>query len=129
IFVQAPSLDSVEHLTAHTINLRIKQVLAFGLLANTRPYDRRAPIERDAAAAYTRLRHETHTLLDRYDLAAALDVPWLDGRWSEVWPLMLRMSQIKEHDPGFLGAAQQLRDSALDELENIAVAATRELRR
>ena len=59
IFVQMPGMDSVEHLTAHTINLRIKQVLAFGLLASARPYDRRAPVERDAAAAYSRLRDET----------------------------------------------------------------------
>jgi hypothetical protein len=129
IFVQAPGMDTVEHLTAHTINLRIKQVLAFGLLASARPSDRRAPVERDAATAYSRLRHETRALLDRHDLAASLDVPWLDGRWSEVWPLILRMSQLKERDPSFLDAAQQLRDSALDELENIAVAATRATRR
>ncbi len=129
IFVQMPGLDSVEHLTAHTINLRIKQVLAFGLLAGARPFDRRAPVERDAALAYARLHSDTRALLDRHGLAAALDIRWLDGRWSEVWPLILRMSEIKEHDPTFLDAAQQLRDSALDELENIATAATRQVRR
>jgi len=37
IFVQMPGLDGVEHLTAHTINLRVKQVLAFGLLAGAHP--------------------------------------------------------------------------------------------
>jgi hypothetical protein len=129
IFVQTPGLERVEHLTAHTINLRIKQVLAFGLLAAARPYDRRVPTERDAAAAYTRLRDELRALLDRYGLAAALDIPWLDGRWSEVWPLILRMSDLKERDPSFLDETQQLRDGALDELECIATAATRQVRR
>lgn len=129
IFVQVPGLDGVEHLTAHTINLRVKQVLAFGLLAAARPYDRRSPAERDAAAAYTRLRDDLRTLLDRHGLAAALDIPWLDGRWSEVWPLILRMSELKERDPSFLDAAQQLRDRALEELEGIATAATRQPQR
>jgi hypothetical protein len=129
IFAQMPGLDSVEHLTAHTINLRIKQVLAFGLLAGARPYARRAPAERDASAAFIRQRDDLRALLDRHGLAQALDMPWLDGRWSEIWPLIQRMSQIKERDPSFLDAAQQLRDGALDELEHIATAATRELRR
>jgi hypothetical protein len=129
IFVQMPGMDSVEHLTAHTINLRIKQVLAFGLLAGARPYDRRTPTERDATAAYTRLRDQLRALLDRHGLAATLDIPWLDGRWSDIWPLIQRMSAIKEHDTKFLDAAQLLRNSALDEIESIATTATRELRR
>jgi hypothetical protein len=128
IFVQMPGLDGVEHLTAHTINLRIKQVLAFGLLAAARPYERRAPVERDAAAAFTRLRDDLRALLDRHGLAAALDIPWLDGRWSDIWPLIRRISELKERDSSFLDAAQQLRNSALDELEHIATAATRALR-
>ena len=107
IFAQTPGMDAVEHLTAHTINLRIKQVLAFGLLAAARPFDRRAPVERDAAAAYARLRDDLRALLERYGLEAALDIPWLDGRWSEIWPLIRRMSDLKEHDPAFLDAAQQ----------------------
>jgi hypothetical protein len=129
IFVQAPGMDSVEHLTAHTINLRIKQVLAFGLAAAARPYDRRAPAERAAAAAYLHLRDELRALLGQHGLAAALDIRWLDGRWSEVWPLILRMSDLKEHSAGFLDAAQQLRDSALGTIEQIATAATRESQR
>jgi hypothetical protein len=129
IFVQMPGLDAVEHLTAHTINLRIKQVLAFGLLAAARPYERRAPFERDAAAAFTQLRDDLRALLARHGLAEALDIPWLDGRWSDIWPLIGRMSELKERDPSFLDAAQQLRNSALDELEQIATAATRVLRR
>jgi len=75
------------------------------------------------------MRHETRALLDRHDMAASLDIPWLDGRWRDVWPLILRMSHLKERDPSFLDAAQQLRDSALGQLENIAVAATRAPRR
>ncbi|HJZ47676.1 MAG TPA: hypothetical protein VKE41_10945, partial [Roseiflexaceae bacterium] len=126
---QTPGMYAVEQLTAHTINLRIKQVLAFGLLAAARPDDRRAPVERDAAAAYTRLRGDTRALLERYGLAAALDIPWLDGRWSEVWPLIQRMSDLKERDATFLDAAQQLRDGALDAIERIATTATREIQR
>jgi hypothetical protein len=129
VFVQAPGLDGVEHLTAHTINLRIKQVLAFGLVSAARPYDRRTPAERDAAIAYTCLRDDLRALLDRHDLAAALDIAWLDGRWSEVWPLILRLSELKEHDPGFLDAAQQMRDGALEQIERIATRATRQVRR
>ena len=63
-------------------------------------------------------------LLERYGLERALDIPWLDGRWSEVWPLIRRMSELKEHDPTFLDAAQRLRDAALDEIETLAVEAT-----
>jgi hypothetical protein len=129
IFVQMPGLDGVEHLTAHTINLRIKQVLAFGLLASARPYERRTPTERDAAAAFIQLRDNLHALLDRHGLAAALDIAWLDGRWGDIWPLIRQMSAIKERDPGFLDAAQTLRDSALGQIESIATTAMRELRR
>jgi hypothetical protein len=129
IFAHTPGMDAVEHLTAHTINLRLKQVLAFGLLAAVRPRERRALVERDAAAAYGQLRTATRALLERYGLERALDIPWLDGRWSEIWPLIQRMSEIKERDSTFLGAAQRLRDTALDEIEGLAVAATRELRR
>jgi hypothetical protein len=129
IFAQTPGMDAVEHLTAHTINLRIKQVLAFGLVAAARPFDRRAPVERGAAAAYGRLRADTRALLERYGLERALDIPWLDGSWSEVWPLIRRMSELKEHDPAFLDAAQGLRDAALDEIEALAVEATRTVKR
>jgi hypothetical protein len=129
VFAQTPGMDAVEHLTAHTINLRLKQVLAFGVLAAARPEERRAPIERDAAAAYWQLRTDLRTLLQRYDLERALDIPWLDGRWSEVWPLILRMSDLKERDPSFLDSAQRLRDAALDQIERMAVNATRRLTR
>jgi hypothetical protein len=129
IFVRTPGMDSVEQLTAHTINLRLKQVLAFGLLADARPYNRRAPIERSAALAYGRLRFDLRALLAGYNLEKALDVPWLDGRWSEIWPLILRMSDLKERDHSFLDAAQRLRDTALHELEQLAIAATKESQR
>jgi hypothetical protein len=128
IFAHTPGMDAVEHLTAHTINLRIKQVLAFGVLADQRPFDRRAPLERQAAAAYGRVRDATRGLLEGYGLERALDIPWLDGRWSEVGPLIQRMSDLKERDPSFLAASQRLRDAALDELEQIAIAATKESR-
>ena len=128
IFAHTPGMDAVEHLTAHTINLRIKQVLAFGVLAGQRPLDRRAPLERQAAAAYGRLRDAARGLLERYGLERALDIPWLDGRWSEVGPLIQRMSDLKERDPSFLTASQRLRDAALGELEQIAIAATKESR-
>jgi hypothetical protein len=104
-------------------------VLAFGLLARLRPYERRPPAERGAAAAYLRLRDETRTLLARHGLEPMLDVAWLDGRWSEVWPLIQRMSAVKERDVAFLDQAQRLRDTALDEIERLAVEATRTITR
>jgi hypothetical protein len=125
VFAETPELTGVEHRAAHTINLRVKQVLAFGLLAGARPYDRRSPAERDTALAYTRLRDHMHTFLVRYGLEVALELDWLDGRWSEVWPIIRRMSDLKERDASFLDAAQHLRDTALDEIEGIAVEATR----
>ena len=124
LFVHTPGMDAVEHITAHTINLRIKQVLAFGLLAAARPTDRRAPVERSAAALYTRVRAELRDLLTRYGVESALEVRWLEGRWSDVWPVLQRISMLKEHDPHFLTAAQQLRDTALDELESLAIKVT-----
>jgi hypothetical protein len=76
-----------------------------------------------------RLRDKLRVLLDSYGLAAALDIPWLDGSWSDLWPLIRRLSEIKQRDPGFLDAAQQLRDRALDEIEHMATTATREIQR
>jgi hypothetical protein len=35
------------------------------------------------------------------------------------------MSELKERDTGFLDAAQRLRNAALDEIEGLAVEATR----
>jgi hypothetical protein len=124
IFVQAPDLNGVEHLAAHTINLRVKQVLAFGLLAAARPLERRTPVDGAAAAAYERLRADTRVFLERYGIGGALDLSWLDGRWSEVWPWVQRMSELKEHDAAFLDDAQRLRDAALDRIEDLAVVAT-----
>jgi hypothetical protein len=124
LFVRTPGLDAVEHIVAHTINLRIKQVLAFGLLAAARPPESRSLVEQRAAAAYTRLRIDLRALLAPYGLDWALDVRWLDGRWSEVWPAIRRMSELKEHDAEFLAAAQRLRDSALDTIEALEIKAT-----
>jgi hypothetical protein len=127
IFAETPELSGVEHRAAHTINLRVKQVLAFGLLAGARPFERRLPAERDAAAAYARLHDATRAFLARYGLEAALEIDWLDGRWSQVWPLIRRMSDLKEHDAAFLDAAQRLRDVALDEIEQLALEATKQV--
>jgi len=126
IFVEMPGMEAVEHRTAPTVNLRIKQLLAFGLLSTARPYDRRAPVERSAAAAYERFQSETRSLLKNYGLEAMLEIAWLDGRWSELWPLIQRMSELKAQDPAFLHAAQHLRDAALDEIEAIVMRATKE---
>jgi hypothetical protein len=125
VFAQTPGMDRTEHLVTHTVNLRIKQVLAFGLLASARPIDRRAAVEQRAAAAYGRLRTDLRAFLAGYGLESALDVRWLDGRWSEVWPLIQRMSDLKERDADFLDAAQRLRDTALETIEGLAVAATK----
>ncbi len=125
IFAETPELSGVEHRAAHTINLRVKQVLAFGLLAGARPLERRSPFERDAALAYMRLRDNMHTFLVHYGIESALRLDWLDGRWSEIWPLIRQMSELKEYDTAFLDTAQRLRDMALDEIEVIAVGATK----
>jgi hypothetical protein len=124
VFAEMPALAGVEHRAAHTINLRIKQVLGFGLLASARPYDRRSPAERDAALAYTRLDGDLRAFLMSYGLERAIELDWLDGPWSKIWPLIRRMSDLKEHDGTFMSLAQQLRDLALDEIEGIAIAAT-----
>jgi hypothetical protein len=125
IFVEKPMLNGMEHRAAHTINLRIKQVLAFGLLSSTRSFDRRSPVERAAALAYMRLRDDVRAFLSQYSLESALELDWLDGSWSEIWPLIRRMSDLKEYDGTFLGRAQRLRDTALDGIEGIVVGATR----
>jgi hypothetical protein len=121
LFVQKPDLAGIEHLTGHTINLRVKQVLAYGLLAEA---GGKPP---EAAAAYTRLRADLRAFLARYNLGTALDADWIDGRWSEIWPHLEHMSSIKEHDPSFLTTAQQLRDEALNTIEAIAIDGSREL--
>ena len=90
-----------------------------------RPFERRSPADRVAAVAHTRLRDGVRALLTPYCLESALELDWLDGRWSDIWPLIRRMSDLKERDAQFLEAVQHLRDTALDEIESIAVAATR----
>lgn len=124
IFAQAAGMDAIEHLTAHTINLRVKQVLAFGLQSAARVPERRGPAEQHAAEHYIAMRAELRALLTRYDLAGMLAADWIDGRWSEIWPLILRMSELKARDPGFMRQAQQLRDHALDTIERRAIEAT-----
>jgi hypothetical protein len=126
IFVAMPGMDAVEHHTAHTVNLRVKQLLAYGLLAAARPYDRRDLAERSAAAAYQQLQARIGAFLAGYGLEAMARVAWLDGQWSELWPLIRRMSELKAHDRAFLDTAQDIRDTALDAIEAIAVAATRD---
>ena len=116
-------LTRVEHVSAHTINLRVKQVLAFGLLAAARPTERRAPVEQRATVAYAQMRRELRGLLGRHGLEAGLDMAWLDGRWSELWPWLQQVGELKERDATFLADAQRLRDHALDTLEQIAVEA------
>ncbi|HET9221555.1 MAG TPA: hypothetical protein VFO07_03580, partial [Roseiflexaceae bacterium] len=93
-------------------------------LASARPLDRRSPAERDAALAYARVRNELRDFLVQYGLRLALELDWLDGPWSEIWPLIRRMSELKERDGQFLDKAQRLRETALDAIEGIAIAAT-----
>lgn len=99
-------------------------MLAFGLQSAARPINRRSPIEQTAADTYLRFRSALIGLLQQYDLAGAFDVDWLDGQWSDVWPFILRMSRLKEHDHHFMNQAQVLRDETLDALERVAVSAS-----
>jgi hypothetical protein len=118
-----PGMNAVEHLVAHTTNLRIKQVLAYGLASAARR-DQLSPVEQQAARMYTVFRADLRALLQRYDLAGALDVRWLDGRWSDVWPFIMHMNDLKQRDPHFLEDAQALRDCTLDDLERLVVRAS-----
>ena len=120
----APDMNAVEHLVAHTTNLRIKQVLAYGLVAATRRRDQRSSVEQQAALVYSAFRADLQALLQRYDLAGVLEVRWLDGRWSDVWPFIVRMNDLKQNDPQFLDDAQALRDRALDDMERLVVRAS-----
>lgn len=119
LIVGRTDFDAVEHLVGHTVNLRVKQVLAFGLLAAMRPPERRSPAERAAAAHYAVFQHELEQLLAHYGLADALAIDWLDGAWSTIWPWIERMSAVKAREPAFLDQAQALRDRALDALERV----------
>ncbi len=123
LIVGRTSFDAVEHLIGHTVNLRVKQVLAFGLLAAERRYDQRSGVERVASGPYIVFLNELEALLARYELADALEIDWIDGPWSAIWPWIERMSAVKERDPAFLEEAQALRDRALEELEMVALAA------
>lgn len=120
-----PNMRAVEHVVAHTINLRVKQVLAFGLLAQNVPRARRTPHEQSAADAFGRFQAEVQAFAETYGLAGALEVDWFDGAWSAVWPFIERMGQLKEQDGRFLDDAQEIRDRALDALEPIAIEGAR----
>jgi hypothetical protein len=120
LFIDVPGLDAAEHRTGHTLNLRLKQVLAYALLAHSTPSYRRTPVEERAAAAFADLRDQLHALLARHGLERALELDWIDGQWSEIWPFVQRMGRAKEQDPEFLEQAQQLRDTILDRVETLA---------
>jgi hypothetical protein len=120
LLLDLPELQEVEHLAAHAINLRVKQLTAWGATCHARPDERRSSAERRAAARYTRLRADLAAFLARYDLGDALLIPWVDGSWAEQWPVVRAIGQAKQRDPAFLPAAQSLRDDALDDLERIA---------
>jgi hypothetical protein len=123
LFVDQPAWSAVEHITGHVINLRLKQVLAWAAYAASRAPERRSTAEAAAAARYDRLRGDLAAFLSEHDLHNALTIRWLDGRWSEQWPYLQAISERKQADPRFLASAQQLRDTALDDLEQIALRA------
>ncbi len=87
-----------------------------------RPYNVSELAERCACSAANISRHLA--LLTRHGLEGMLAVDWIDGRWSEIWPLLVRMSELKARDPALLREAQQLRDRALDTIERRASEAT-----
>jgi hypothetical protein len=120
LFVGVPGMEEVEHGAGHTLNLRLKQVLAFGLAANTLPSYKRNAAEEQAARAFAQMRQELHALLAQHGLEAALEIDWLDGPWSALWPLIERMGRVKQEDPHFLDTGQHIRDTALDTIEALA---------
>lgn len=123
LFVNMPEMEAATSLAGHAHNLRLKQVLAYGLVIASRPAYQRAPHEEPVAAAFGRLRQGLRALLARYQLQQALDADWLDGPWSAIWPLIEGMGRAKQRDPQFLEDAQRLRDDALREIESLASAA------
>lgn len=102
---------------AHTVNLRIKQVGAYGLLnANTPSYARGGHADR-VAAAFLGLRADLAALLREYDLAGALELDWIDGEYAALRPYLERLNRVKTERPEFLDRAQELRDTRLAALE------------
>ncbi|MCU0490354.1 MAG: hypothetical protein MUD01_02005 [Chloroflexaceae bacterium] len=129
LFVDAPGMDSVEQIAAHAVNLRLKQLLSWAIYTTKRPPERRTPAENGAALRYAELRADTLAFLERYELAGALSIPWLDGRWSEQWFYIKAISDRKQASGDFLDQAQTLRDEALDDLEELALRAAGQGRR
>ena len=121
---ETEDLQGVEHLTAHLINLRIKQLLGWAILATRRAPERRSAGEQEAARRYAQLRIDMRALLERYELADALSINWIDGSWREQWRYVQAFSRLKLDTSSFLPAAQSLRDAALNDFERLAVRAS-----
>jgi hypothetical protein len=120
VLVEAPAFGEIEHLLGHGVNLRIKQVLAWPVLAAQRPRAQWSRAEREALLRFWQFEREFAALLERYDLADGLRIAWLDGNWRELGPYLARLNAVKQREPDFVAAAQALRDAALDDLAAIA---------
>jgi hypothetical protein len=113
-------LRAVEHLTAHAMNLQLKQVLAYGLLAAQTPPERQRPDEQQAARVWIDLRRDLSALLADYHLSEALNVDWLDQQWSQLWEWIAQVNNLKQNDPDFLDQTQHFRNYVIQRLELIA---------
>lgn len=84
VFVETPGLTGAEHLASYTINLRVKQVLAFGLLAAARSSSAAPPQPTPTSAANWAPCWTANTLLTatidttREDILRSLQARYLD---------------------------------------------------
>lgn len=121
LIIGVPELADVEQLTIHSINLRIKQVLAYGIYAADRTPVQQSVTEAAVATAYLRFRKDLRQLLEEKGLQKTLSIDWIDGPWNEIWTSINHLNRLKEHDPRFLVQVQSLRDRSLDSIEQLVV--------
>lgn len=123
-----PDMQEVEQITAHAVNLRIKQLLAWPILILAKPEDEFSRIEREALTRFWQFRRDLDEFMTRYNLQGALTIDWIDGSWREQWNYVQAISKLKQDDPDFLDHAQALRDGVLDDLEDLAFVASEQER-
>ncbi|MEM8530076.1 MAG: hypothetical protein AAGF95_04490 [Chloroflexota bacterium] len=121
LIVGVPELTDVEKLTIHSMNLRIKQILAYGIYATDRTTVQQSPIEAAVATVYLHFRKDLRQLLEEKGLQKTLSIDWIDSPWNEIWPWIKHLNRLKEHDPRFLEQVQSLRDRSLDSIEELIV--------
>ncbi|NOK59250.1 MAG: hypothetical protein GFH27_549283n289 [Chloroflexi bacterium AL-W] len=96
LVIGVPELADIEQLTIHRINLRIKQILAYGIYAADRTPVQQSATEAAVAAAYLRFRSDLRQLLEQRGLQKTMNIDWIDGSWNEIWPWINHLNTLKE---------------------------------